>query len=973
MAELHHNAQGIARLGINYIANVVTKMGYIWRESSSQDVGFHGEIEIVIDNQATAQFIKVHLKSGRSYFKNNTTESFNYYLDTKHLLYFQRSSTPVILVLYDPESDIAYWMDIKTYIHNSTFNINTSLSYKIKFNKLTNHFSTQSAKDLMSLFDPDNSSKQENKGSSLKNEEQTQAVIPDSAEANANMSSPSVQTSSIPDSDVSDNKSRLTGFSADVYTDKDLLGIEGDVEAFAQLIAARSIDPPLSIGLFGDWGSGKTFFMRYLRKRVEEIARESEVSLEAQKDIAFYKRIVQIECNAWHYSEGNLWASLVEHIFQNLRVNKDDDEKTVKERQEALLKKLEMENAAQLHALAKEKEAEEKLEQKERELQAVEMQLDEERKQLGQVSGRDIISSVKASLEFAPAVKGQINEALKATGFEAVGEAAGDFQDALSQASAVLNRGGNIVLSLTRAQNKNKRFFMLIVILLAAPIIGILVRWLTQQFDLSAFYASFSAIAALLTTGVVWIRKQANWASHWIAKIERAKQEVDKKIEADIAAKKAEQEKEIATHRQELELLRTKYNALRREREEAQRRVDEIREEIRQSTAAQLLGKFIQDRASSDDYRKHLGLLALIRRDFEEISNLLDEDNTKLLEMDWNQEQTDKTNRINRIVLYIDDLDRCQPSQVVAVLQAVHLLLAFKLFIVVVGVDCRWVTQSLRKYYPELLRDTLPVKEKVADSDKKSEEKVTNFQTATSRDYLEKIFQIPFWLNPMTPTSTVSLLKGMLESSVVKDDFVQNAQAAVEENTSDIGVGSEPNRQQTVKIEERKPASQTVGLVKFDLNPKSLDLRERELKFMESLAPLLGRSPRSVKRFVNIYRLIKVSLSLEDQAEFLEEDIIISQYKVVMFLLVIETGLPSISTNILNMLLDDLEFSGNAPRLFKGILETLGNDPSKEEEVTRINTWLVDNGVKYWGKMEISRFSKWAPLISRFSFNTERT
>ena len=39
-----------------------------------------------------------------------------------------------------------------------------------------------------------------------------------------------------------------------------------------------------------------------------------------QRENAFYKRIVQIEFNAWHYVEGNLWASLVEHLFENLGV-----------------------------------------------------------------------------------------------------------------------------------------------------------------------------------------------------------------------------------------------------------------------------------------------------------------------------------------------------------------------------------------------------------------------------------------------------------------------------------------------------------------------------------------------------------------------------------------------------------------------------------------------------------------------------
>jgi hypothetical protein len=49
----------------------------------------------------------------------------------------------------------------------------------------------------------------------------------------------------------------------------------------------------------------------------------------------------------------------------------------------------------------------------------------------------------------------------------------------------------------------------------------------------------------------------------------------------------------------------------------------------------------------------------------------------------------DASRALNRIVLFIDDLDRCDPDRVVKVLEAVYLLLAVKLFVVVVGVDAR--------------------------------------------------------------------------------------------------------------------------------------------------------------------------------------------------------------------------------------------------------------------------------------------
>jgi hypothetical protein len=80
---------------------------------------------------------------------------------------------------------------------------------------------------------------------------------------------------------------------------------------------------------------------------------------------------------------------------------------------------------------------------------------------------------------------------------------------------------------------------------------------------------------------------------------------------------------------------------------------------------------------AATDYRRHLGLLALIRRDFEKLRDLFREQREA---EDKGSEDT-STNKINRIVLYIDDLDRCPPERVVQVLQAIHLLLAFPLLL----------------------------------------------------------------------------------------------------------------------------------------------------------------------------------------------------------------------------------------------------------------------------------------------------
>jgi len=40
-----------------------------------------------------------------------------------------------------------------------------------------------------------------------------------------------------------------------------MVGIRAEFDAFAYLLASRGLLPPLAVGLFGDWGSGKSIFM----------------------------------------------------------------------------------------------------------------------------------------------------------------------------------------------------------------------------------------------------------------------------------------------------------------------------------------------------------------------------------------------------------------------------------------------------------------------------------------------------------------------------------------------------------------------------------------------------------------------------------------------------------------------------------------------------------------------------------------
>ncbi|MCU0247404.1 MAG: KAP family NTPase, partial [Bryobacter sp.] len=95
-------------------------------------------------------------------------------------------------------------------------------------------------------------------------------------------------------------------------TGDDQLDVRRFAAAFALLISSTEVKPPLAIGISGNWGSGKSFFMRLMREETRRI------TALAQSDARFHSSVVPIEFNAWHYAEKDLLASLVQEIFKAL-------------------------------------------------------------------------------------------------------------------------------------------------------------------------------------------------------------------------------------------------------------------------------------------------------------------------------------------------------------------------------------------------------------------------------------------------------------------------------------------------------------------------------------------------------------------------------------------------------------------------------------------------------------------------------
>jgi hypothetical protein len=214
----------------------------------------------------------------------------------------------------------------------------------------------------------------------------------------------------------------------------------------------------------------------------------------------------------------------------------------------------------------------------------------------------------------------------------------------------------------------------------------------------------------------------------------------------DVASQADDVEKWITT---QLEKIEDQDRALASDREQAQQQADQAARTIDMVRTGNLIRHYVEDRVLNEAYRDQLGVISLVRNDLQRLSDLCSP-------TDDGPDASSLAARfdIQRIVLYVDDLDRCPPSRVVEVLQAVHLLLAFPLFVVVAGVDSRWLITSLRIHYQHLLN---------GENNGRAELRAdANEWDAFPADYLDKIFQIPFSLQPMNDPGYRALMRALV-------------------------------------------------------------------------------------------------------------------------------------------------------------------------------------------------------------------
>lgn len=263
-----------------------------------------------------------------------------------------------------------------------------------------------------------------------------------------------------------------------------------------------------------------------------------------------------------------------------------------------------------------------------------------------------------------------------------------------------------------------------------------------------------------------------------------------------------------------------------------------------------------------------------------------------------------KEAKINRLIVLIDDLDRCLPETAIQTLEAMRLLLFVNKTAFVIGSDEAMITYAARQHFPNLpdARDY-------------------------ARNYLEKLIQVPFRLPALGEMETRIYISLLLIGSVVGEespDFIKV-----------IELGRE-------KLKTPWKSEPIEASALDDIPTDKRKIAKEMLSLSDRIAPMLAvgtnGNPRQIKRFLNALLLRKDMA----QARGFGEEINLS---VLGKLMLAERFIPNLFEDIAQGV------AGSADGTFSALGSLENNTSSDDDNKTLgepITKWLESKEITHW-------------------------
>lgn len=184
-------------------------------------------------------------------------------------------------------------------------------------------------------------------------------------------------------------------------------------------------------------------------------------------------------------------------------------------------------------------------------------------------------------------------------------------------------------------------------------------------------------------------------------------------------------------------------------------------------------------------------------------------------------EMLSKTKSVSNLVVIIDDLDRCSPDRIIDTLESVKLFLSVPKTTFIVAVDERVIEYAVNTRYPR------------------------NEVYEISKDYIEKIIQIPVKIPELSPKDLENyLLLLVFQLHVTKEDFTRVMESITKEKKmlADTALNPQELMECLEKAKEDNSFKQDVEVIS---------------KISNTVSASLKGNPRQAKRFMNTFFLRK--------------------------------------------------------------------------------------------------------------------
>lgn len=318
---------------------------------------------------------------------------------------------------------------------------------------------------------------------------------------------------------------------------------------------------------------------------------------------------------------------------------------------------------------------------------------------------------------------------------------------------------------------------------------------------------------------------------------------------------------------------------------------DKLVDNLKGDNAEEFIKKFINESEEFDSF----DVVRKFRDDFE-----------KLL---------DKS-KIKKLVIIIDDLDRCLPDRIIDNLEAIKLFLNVKNTAFIIGADPRIVRHAIEYRY----------RDKIIDIN------TENKNVRVVDDYLEKLIQIPYNLPKLSDSEVETYITLLFcEKDLDPVDFNKTLGA--------FKIFREKDRYSVFNFARVKEA--------LENNSKTKDL-EDNVSLIAKLSPIISNSlygnPRQIKRFLNTFMLRKKLATIAKITNF--KDHILAK------LMILEYAEPTLFEELYNWQISNQGIAEEISKLEKACID---------KSLAEIE---IDKAHKEWDKPKVINWLSSEPFLA---------